>query len=54
MIIYIYIYCWCIPPIKMVNMGMVYGIVLKTLLLLVGGLEHVLYDFPDIGNNHPN
>ena len=27
---------------------------LTTLLLLVGGLEHVLYDFPDIGNNHPN
>ena len=38
----------------MVNMGMVYGIVLNTLLLQVGGLEHVLYDFPYIGNNHPN
>ena len=21
---------------------------------LVGGLEHVDYDFPNIGNNHPN
>ena len=44
---------WFIPPINMVNLGRVYGIVSTTLAILVGGFKHFLFSISYMGC-HPS